>query len=86
MKESLPNLVRNKGYEQYNMEKKSSFSYLVRLVISFTIMSIVSSLNNGFTLPSLSWSSWNHFQGSISDSLMRECADAVVSSGLRDAG
>jgi hypothetical protein len=43
-------------------------------------------LDNGFVLPGLYWSSWNHFQGSISDALLRECADAMVASGLRDAG
>lgn len=31
-------------------------------------------------------SSWNRFGGSVSDALLRQCADAIVSSGLRDAG
>ena len=35
-------------------------------------------LDNGFVLPGLYWSSWNHFQGSISDALLRECADAQL--------
>lgn len=43
-------------------------------------------LDNGFTLPALAWSSWNHYQGDVSDSLLRAAADAMVSSGLRDAG
>ena len=43
-------------------------------------------LDNGFGLPGLYWSSWNHFGGSISDELLRSCADAMVESGLRDAG
>jgi len=59
---------------------------LWRSILLTSLGGIVSSLNNGFNLPSLSWSSWNHFQGSISDSLLRECADAIVTSGLRDAG
>lgn len=31
-------------------------------------------------------SSWNHFQGAVSDALLRECADALVSSGLAQLG
>lgn len=58
----------------------------MRLVALSLTSYLVFGLDNGFTLPSLSWSSWNHFGGSISDALLRECADAMVSSGLRDAG
>lgn len=32
------------------------------------------------------WSSWNTFRCDINDTLVREIADAMVSSGLRDAG
>jgi len=47
---------------------------------------LATALDNGFVLPGLYWSTWNHFGGSIGDTLLRECADAIVSSGLRDAG
>ena len=43
-------------------------------------------LDNGIQLPAMGWSSWNHFGGSVSDALLRECADAIVSSGLAAAG
>ena len=43
-------------------------------------------LDNGFPLPALGWSSWNHFGGSVTDALLREVADAMVSSGLQAAG
>ena len=43
-------------------------------------------LDDGFKLPGLYFSAWNHYGGSISDALLRECADAMVASGLRDAG
>jgi hypothetical protein len=56
------------------------------LVVALATANLGSSLDNGFRLPGLFWSSWNHFQGSISDALLRECADAMVASGLRDAG
>lgn len=36
--------------------------------------------------PPMGWSSWNKFATDISDKTVREIADALVSSGLRDAG
>jgi alpha-galactosidase len=34
----------------------------------------------------MGWSSWNHFEDKISDKIIRAQADAMVSSGMRDAG
>lgn len=36
--------------------------------------------------PPMGWSSWNRFATDINDQTIREIADALVSSGLRDAG
>ncbi|MGN6376125.1 MAG: glycoside hydrolase family 27 protein [Sphingomonas sp.] len=36
--------------------------------------------------PPMGWSSWNHFADKIDDTTIRQIADAMVSSGLRDAG
>ena len=36
--------------------------------------------------PPMGWNSWNHFATSVSDADVRAAADALVSSGLRDAG
>ncbi len=36
--------------------------------------------------PPMGWNSWNKFGGAVSDSLVRETADALVASGLGDAG
>ena len=36
--------------------------------------------------PPMGWNSWNHFAGKIDDATIRAQADAMVSSGLRDAG
>ena len=44
-------------------------------------------LDNGVGLtPSMGWSSWNTFRCAISERLIREVAQAIVTSGLRDAG
>ena len=34
----------------------------------------------------MGWNSWNHFAGKIDDATVRAQADAMVSSGMRDAG
>ena len=36
--------------------------------------------------PPMGWSSWNHFAGTVSDAVIRGQADAMVRSGMRDAG
>jgi alpha-galactosidase len=36
--------------------------------------------------PPMGWNSWNHFADEIDDKDVREIADAMVNSGLRDAG
>src|ERR1700722_3072571 len=36
--------------------------------------------------PPMGWNSWNHFARKIDDATVRAQADAMVSSGMRDAG
>lgn len=36
--------------------------------------------------PQMGWSTWNKFQGNISEEVIKGIADAMVESGLRDAG
>jgi alpha-galactosidase len=36
--------------------------------------------------PPMGWNSWNHFAGKVNDADVRAAADAIVSSGMRDAG
>jgi len=44
-------------------------------------------LENGLVrTPPMGWNSWNHFGCDVSDRLIRETADAMVASGMRDAG
>ena len=38
------------------------------------------------TTPPMGWNSWNTFGTNISDSLIREMADAMADKGYRDAG
>jgi len=44
-------------------------------------------LDNGVgRTPALGWSTWNYFETKINQTLVQEMADAMVSTGLRDAG
>jgi alpha-galactosidase len=44
-------------------------------------------LSDGLALtPPMGWNSWNRFGPFVSDQLMRETADAMIESGMRDAG
>lgn len=36
--------------------------------------------------PPMGWNSWNHFHGSITAAIVRQIADAMVTSGMRNAG
>jgi alpha-galactosidase len=36
--------------------------------------------------PPMGWNSWNHFACNVNEKLIREVADAMVSSGMKDAG
>src|SRR5262250_1784733 len=36
--------------------------------------------------PPMGWNSWNHFAERIDDKTVRETADALASTGLKDAG
>ena len=36
--------------------------------------------------PPMGWNSWNHFRDKVDDRTIRATADAMVSSGMRDAG
>jgi hypothetical protein len=36
--------------------------------------------------PPMGWNSWNRFQGSVSDAVVRQTADAMVASGMAAAG
>jgi alpha-galactosidase len=38
------------------------------------------------TTPPMGWNSWNHFEAKIDDATVRAQADAMVASGMRDAG
>lgn len=58
-------------------------------LILFTIIpgTRVSAWNNGLAVtPPMGWNSWNVFHGDINETQIKQIADYMVSSGMRDAG
>lgn len=59
------------------------------LIIFLVFASVVASaqkFQNLAMTPPMGWNSWNKFACNVSEKLLKETADAMVSSGLRDAG
>lgn len=58
-------------------------------VLFFVLISVIASaqkFENLAMTPPMGWNSWNKFGCDVSEKLLKETADAMVSSGLRDAG
>lgn len=57
-----------------------------RFPIIFLLLIVCPVVVFGFDGPTMGWSSWNTYRVNINDSLIRRQADALVRSGLKDAG
>src|SRR5215470_2752661 len=65
---------------------KRAFSILVLAVAGF-MAPLAQALDNGLALtPPMGWNSWNKFHCNVSEDLIKGMADAMVSSGMKDAG
>ena len=65
---------------------KLSISLLSLLLLSACVPSRQAGAPEGLVLPTMGWSSWNTYRVHISDSLIMSQADAMVATGLKDAG
>lgn len=61
-----------------------------KLIILFFILSsfwgLAQKFENLAMTPPMGWNSWNKFKCKVSERMIKEMADAMVSSGMRDAG
>ncbi len=73
--------------------KSKNFS----LLVTFILLSVLSTLSQAQSTPQpdinayaptppMGWNSWNKFQCNVDENLIRQTADAMVSSGMKDAG
>ncbi len=58
----------------------------VLLFLLFTFFAYAQKFPNLALTPPMGWNSWNKFSCNVSEKLLKETADALVSSGMRDAG
>ena len=56
------------------------------LVVVLNCRSAINAQPAFATTPPMGWNSWNHFTDKVSDAYVRAAADAMASSGMRDAG
>lgn len=63
------------------------FCFVLLNIIFLLVASDVKALDNDLALtPPMGWNSWNKFGCNVSEDLIKEIADAMVESGMRDAG
>ena len=66
---------------------RRSFSFLIAAALLPVLGAGRGRLDNGLArTPPMGWNSWNHFHCDVSERLIEETADAMASSGMRDAG
>jgi len=58
----------------------------IALLVCVSIVASAQKFQNLAMTPPMGWNSWNKFACNVSEKLLKETADAMVSSGLRDAG
>jgi alpha-galactosidase len=65
----------------------SALAVMAAPAFADTTQEVVNKAPNGLALtPPMGWNSWNKFQCNISEQTVRDTADAMVASGMRDAG
>jgi alpha-galactosidase len=60
--------------------------FVLAAIFLFSIHSVSAQKNDLAARPPMGWNSWNYFHKNIDDTSVRAQAEAMVSSGMRDAG
>lgn len=68
----------------YQLEMRKILLVLVAFICSTTAYS--QKFDNLALTPPMGWNSWNKFGCDVNEKLIRETADAMISSGMKDAG
>jgi alpha-galactosidase len=60
---------------------------LKKVLIAIVVLQLVLAVDNGMgRTPPMGWNSWNRFGCNINETLIRQTADLLVSTGLADKG
>jgi alpha-galactosidase len=60
--------------------------FLIALLFVVSPCSVLAQKDALAALPPMGWNSWNHFKDKVDDASVRAAAEAMVASGMRDAG
>jgi alpha-galactosidase len=66
--------------------KKVSAAWFLSLILLAAPAAAIAQSSQLAATPPMGWNSWNHFATRVNDADVRGAADALVSSGMRDAG
>jgi len=67
-----------------NIIKKRNCIFVLLFLCLLNIQNVLALENGLARTPSMGWNSWNHFGSNIDEMIIREIADAMVSSGMCD--
>jgi alpha-galactosidase len=71
----------------FELKRNSIMKKLIfTLVLFFTIQTYAQKFEGLALTPPMGWNSWNRFHCNVDEKLIREVADAIVTSGMKDAG
>src|SRR5882757_5505967 len=69
------------------MKLLCGFRFLLAVTLCLLPVSLLQAQATNIALtPPMGWNSWNHFHNKVDDATIRAQAEALVSSGMRDAG
>jgi len=83
---------RNMGGHPMKTSTRFRERFRARSAVLFAVICMIQPAAHGqkhenlALTPPMGWNSWNRFAGNINEILIRQIADAMVSSGMRDAG
>src|SRR5678809_75224 len=66
--------------------QNSRCTWLWVLLIASSPLALAQKFSGLANTPQMGWNSWNKFGCNVSEQLIRETADAMVSSGMKQAG
>lgn len=66
---------------------KSTSKKLNQIILLIISLNCVITLDNGLGLtPPMGWNAWNQYKCTINENIVKQTADSIVSSGLKDLG
>jgi alpha-galactosidase len=76
----------SKASEKFPKEPSMRF-FVIQILLAAMFLSSANALDNGVArTPPMGWNSWNKFECNVSETLIKGMADAMVDSGMKNAG